>query len=127
MLMPPGPPPDYAMSAGTIFCMSGDEIYMDYSSALGPIDPQVFNGDTWVPALGYLEKVAELVQKSHDGKLSDAEYMILANQDLAELAQYEQQRDLTITLRSRRSCRNRRTARSASKSTTRKALRWSPG
>ena len=36
--------PDYAMSAGTVFCMSGDRIYMDYSSSLGPIDPQVFNG-----------------------------------------------------------------------------------
>jgi ClpP class serine protease len=33
--------PDYAMSAGTIFCMSGDKIFMDYASALGPIDPQV--------------------------------------------------------------------------------------
>ena len=36
--------PDYAMSAGTILCMSGDRIYMDYSSSLGPIDPQEFNG-----------------------------------------------------------------------------------
>ena len=33
--------PDFAMSAGTIFCMSGNKIYMDYSSSLGPIDPQV--------------------------------------------------------------------------------------
>lgn len=31
--------PDLAMSAGTIFCMSGDKIYMDYASSLGPIDP----------------------------------------------------------------------------------------
>ena len=45
--------PDYAMSAGTIFCMSGDKIFMDYSSSLGPIDPQVFNGTTYVPALGF--------------------------------------------------------------------------
>lgn len=43
---------------------SGDKICMDYSSALGPIDPQVFNGELWVPALGYLEKVEELVAKS---------------------------------------------------------------
>lgn len=35
--------PDYAYSAGTIFCMSGDKIYMDYYSVLGPIDPQVMN------------------------------------------------------------------------------------
>ena len=42
--------PDFAMSAGTIFCMSGNKIYMDYSSSLGPIDPQVWNGTQYVPA-----------------------------------------------------------------------------
>ena len=48
--------PDYAYSAGTIFCMSGDNIYMDYYSVLGPIDPQVQNKDgRWVAALGYLD------------------------------------------------------------------------
>jgi ClpP class serine protease len=36
--------PDAAFSAGTIFCLSGDKIYMDYSSSLGPIDPQIYNG-----------------------------------------------------------------------------------
>lgn len=46
--------PDYAMSAGALFAHSGDKLYMDYSSALGPIDPQVHNGTDWVPALGYL-------------------------------------------------------------------------
>lgn len=35
--------PDHAYSAGTILSMSGDEIYMDYHSVLGPIDPQVQN------------------------------------------------------------------------------------
>lgn len=35
--------PDYAYSAGTILCMSGDNIFMDYYSALGPIDPQIQN------------------------------------------------------------------------------------
>lgn len=49
--------PDCAMSAGTIFCMAGDKIWMGYYSSLGPIDPQVFNGKNWVPALGYLDKV----------------------------------------------------------------------
>ena len=43
--------PDFAFSAGTILCMAADRIYMDYSSSLGPIDPQVFNGKEWVPAL----------------------------------------------------------------------------
>lgn len=56
--------PDIAMSAGTIFCMSGDRIYMDYSSSLGPIDPQVWNEQQWVPALGYLDKVEEMLAKA---------------------------------------------------------------
>jgi hypothetical protein len=90
--------PDFALSAGTIFCMSGDCIYMDYSSSLGPIDPQVWNGKEWVPALGYLDKVDALLMKATNGTLTNAEFLILQNQDLAVLARYEQARDLTITL-----------------------------
>ena len=90
--------PDMAFSAGTILCMSGDQIYMDYSSALGPIDPQVWNGKEWVPALGYLDKVEQLLDKAADKKLSNAEFLILQNQDLALLSRYEQARDLTVTL-----------------------------
>jgi len=90
--------PDYAMSAGTIFCMSGDRIYMDYSSSLGPIDPQVFNGSHWVPALGYLDKVEEFIEKSKNNQLTQAEFLMLKEQDLAMLKSYEQARDLTISL-----------------------------
>ncbi|MBK6698725.1 MAG: ATP-dependent Clp protease proteolytic subunit [Saprospiraceae bacterium] len=90
--------PDYAMSAGTILCMSGDKIFMDYSSSLGPIDPQVYNGKNWVPALGYLDKVEELIKKSQDDKLTEAEFMLLQKIDLAELRSYEMARNLTIAL-----------------------------
>ena len=90
--------PDEAMSAGTIFCMAGDKIFMDYTSSLGPIDPQVFNGKDWVPALGYLDQVERMIQKSADDKLTDAELVILQNQDLAMLSQFEQAKNLTITL-----------------------------
>lgn len=90
--------PEYAMSAGTIFCMSGDKIYMDYSSSLGPIDPQVHNGKNWVPALGYLEKVNELMTKINAGGNVQAEFLLLRDQDLAMLRSYEQARDLTISL-----------------------------
>lgn len=90
--------PDFAMSAGTIFSMSGDKIFMDYSSSLGPIDPQVFNGTTYVPALGYLDKVNELLEKAQKGTISQAEFLILQNQDLAMLRSYEQAKELTITL-----------------------------
>jgi len=78
--------------------MSGDKIYMDYSSALGPIDPQVYNGTNWVPALGYLDKVEELIDKSAKGKLTQAELVMLTQQDLAMLRRHEQARDLTIAL-----------------------------
>lgn len=90
--------PDFALSAGTILCMSGDRIYMDYSSSLGPIDPQVWNGKEWVPALGYLDKVEQLLEKATQGTLSNAEFLVLQNQDLALLSRYEQARDLTVTL-----------------------------
>jgi membrane-bound ClpP family serine protease len=91
--------PDYAYSAGTIFCMSGDSIHMDYFSVLGPIDPQVQNKDgRWVPALGYLDKVDELITKSQTQGLSTAEYTLLRQIDLAELRAFEQARDLTIEL-----------------------------
>ncbi len=90
--------PDEAMSAGTIFCMAGDKIYMDYSSSLGPIDPQVHNGKQWVPALGYLDQVERMIAKSASGDLTDAELIILQNQDLAMLSRYEQAKNLTITL-----------------------------
>ncbi|MEO5356183.1 MAG: ATP-dependent Clp protease proteolytic subunit [Nitrospirae bacterium YQR-1] len=92
--------PDAAFSAGTIFCMSGDKIYMDYSSSLGPIDPQVYlkEKDTFVPALGYLDKVDELIKKSNNGTLSPAEFALLQSQDLAMLRSYEQAKELTIKL-----------------------------
>ena len=90
--------PDEAMSAGTIFAMSGDRIYMDYTSSPGPIDPQVHNGKEWVPALGYLDQVEKMIQKSADGTLTDAEFVILQNLDLAMLSRYEQAKNLTITL-----------------------------
>ena len=90
--------PDYAMSAGTIFCMAGDKIFMDYSSSLGPIDPQVHNGNNWVPALGYLDKVEELIGKSAAGSLTEAEFLILQKIDLAELRSYEMAKSLTVSL-----------------------------
>lgn len=95
--------PDAAYSAGTIFCMSGDNIFMDYSSSLGPIDPQVEvqapNGQTqWIPALGYLDKVNELIDKSLNNNISNAELIMLQKQDLAMLRRYEQAKELTIAL-----------------------------
>jgi hypothetical protein len=89
--------PDLAMSAGTIFCMSGDKIFMDYASSLGPIDPQVPTPDTgdYVPALGYLDKVEEITKKD---QLAPADIVLLKGLDLAKLALFEQGRDLSVDL-----------------------------
>jgi ClpP class serine protease len=91
--------PDYAYSAGTILCMSGDNIYMNYYSVLGPIDPQVENKDgKLVAALGYLDKINELLERARKDELSSAEFIILKDFDLAELRAYEQAKELAIDL-----------------------------
>ena len=90
----------YAMSAGTVLVMSGDEVYMDYSATLGPIDPQLPRGDQMpVPALGYLRQYERLIEKSRQGQLTQAEMAILLNNfDPGELYHFEQARDLSVEL-----------------------------
>lgn len=65
--------PDYAYSAGTVLALSGDEIYMDYYSILGPIDPQVPDeaGGTLLPGAGYLAKFRELADDINKARLID--------------------------------------------------------
>ncbi|WP_421738012.1 SDH family Clp fold serine proteinase [Caulobacter sp.] len=92
--------PNFAMSAGTVLVMSGDNIHMDYYSILGPIDPQVRNRDgQFVPALGYLEKYDELIRRSNRGSLSAAELAFLIQKfDPAQIHRFEQARDHSVDL-----------------------------
>lgn len=91
--------PNYAYSAGTVLVMCGDDIFMDYFSVLGPIDPQIQKDDKMVPALGYLEQYNRLIDKSNKGQLSTAELAFLINRfDPAELYMYEQAREMSISL-----------------------------
>lgn len=90
--------PDKAMSAGTVLVMSGDHIWMDYHSCLGPIDPQLILEQRLVPALSYLAQYEHLVAKSENGSLSTAELVLLQKLDLAELHQFELARELSIDL-----------------------------
>jgi Serine dehydrogenase proteinase len=93
--------PDYAYSAGTVLAMSGDAIFMDYFSRLGPIDPQIVRNDRLVPALGYCERYDDLIKKSADPNtpLTDAEISVLIGAfDQAELHEFEQARELSIEL-----------------------------
>ncbi|MBE9486547.1 MAG: hypothetical protein IMY82_05205 [Chloroflexi bacterium] len=59
--------PYMAMSAGTIFAMSGDEIIMGKNSYIGPTDPQVPNKDGfYVPAQALLTLVSDIQKKGED-------------------------------------------------------------
>lgn len=65
--------PNFAYSAGTVLVLSGDEIYMDYYSVLGPIDPQYETEDgKFVPGLGYLQKYDDLVRIINRAKTPEA-------------------------------------------------------
>ena len=92
--------PNYAFSAGTVLVMSGDAIYMDYYSRLGPIDPQVeVRGGGSVPALGYLIQYERLLEKAKKGDITTAETQLLIDGfDQAELYVYEQARELSVSL-----------------------------
>ena len=91
--------PNRAFSAGTVLALSGNAIHMDYYSRLGPIDPQVQSttGDQ-VPALGYLARYEDLLNKANRGQISEAEVALLLGFDQAELYMFDQARELTITL-----------------------------
>src|SRR5208282_1426593 len=91
--------PGYALSAGTILVMSGDAIYMDYFSILGPIDPQVeSSAGKPIPASGYLIRYEELLNKANNGQATTAEMELLLSFDQGELYSYDQARDLSIAL-----------------------------
>lgn len=92
--------PNYAFSAGTVLAMSGDAIYMDYYSRLGPIDPQVEKqGGNSVSALGYLERYEHLIKKAQSGTISTAEIQLLISGfDQGELYDYDQARELSVSL-----------------------------
>ena len=72
----------HAYSAGTVLVLSGDKIYMDYFSVLGPIDPQFQDdeGKSLLPGVGYLEKFREITERINNSDLNSP------NSTRAELA-----------------------------------------
>ncbi len=91
--------PVHAMSAGTVLALSGDKIYMDYFSRLGPIDPQLMDDNgNMVPALSYLRQYERLIEKSINGELATAELILLNKLDLAQLHQFELAAALSASL-----------------------------
>jgi membrane-bound ClpP family serine protease len=96
--------PSFAYSAGTVLVLSGDEIYMDYYSVLGPIDPQIDgeDGNGSVPGIGYLVKFNQLMKRINDdpdGLRTRAEMAYLVSKfDPAKLFFIEQAKDHAIEL-----------------------------
>ncbi len=95
--------PSFAYSAGTVLVLSGDEIYMDYYSVLGPIDPQIEGEDgAFVPGIGYLNKFGDLVDEINSdptGSQTRAQLAYLIKKfDPAKLFFIEQARDYSIRL-----------------------------
>jgi len=77
--------PHSAMSAATMFALSGDEILMFQRSQLGPIDPQI-SGPTSGPAQSIIDGFDEIkkeVEKS--GKLNGAFVPILNKMDVSTI------------------------------------------
>lgn len=83
--------PYMAMSAGTIFCMSGDELIMSESAYIGPIDPQVpSRGGMYVPAQAIMTLIAAIKARGDEqmkkGLKPDwTDVQILNNLDAKEL------------------------------------------
>ena len=83
--------PYMAMSAGTIWALSGNEIWMDQRAFLGPIDPQVPGKDgRFIPAqalLGLLKTIQERGQENiTKGQRPDwSDMLILQNMDAKEI------------------------------------------
>lgn len=90
--------PVEAMSAGTVLAMSGDAIYMDYFSRLGPIDPQVKREGAYVPALSYLRQYQKMVKKAAVNKLTNVDILMLRRLDLAELDDIELTKQMSESL-----------------------------
>lgn len=97
--------PNFAFSAGTVMVMAGNDIYMDYFSVLGPIDPQIQvpaqvpGQSDWVSASGFLVWYDRLVEKSRKGTITTAELQLLMEKfHPAEMYRYEQARNLSRVL-----------------------------
>lgn len=59
--------PSFCMSAGTLFALSGDQIWMTDRACLGPVDPQVPTaGGRYVPAQALLSLLSEIQQQGDE-------------------------------------------------------------
>jgi len=99
--------PSMCMSAGTIWALSGNQIWMDERAFIGPIDPQVQTRDgRWVPAQALLVLIKEIQDKGAPhvmaGRNPDWTHIqILNNIDPREIGNTISQSQYSIQLASR--------------------------
>lgn len=78
--------PGYAKSAGTIMAMAGDEILMDSTSALGPIDAQMSQNNKTFSAHAFLQGLEKIKDEvAAKGALNRAYVPILQNTSIGEI------------------------------------------
>lgn len=83
--------PYMSMSAGTIFCMSGDELIMDDAAFFGPIDPQVpSKNGLFVPAQSLMTLISTIQKRGQEQVLKGmrpdwTDIQILNNLDPKEI------------------------------------------
>ncbi|NLI62903.1 MAG: Clp protease ClpP, partial [Methanosarcinaceae archaeon] len=91
--------PGSAKSAGTIFAMSGNEILMGATSALGPIDAQILSNGKKLSAGAFLQDLEKIKKESEkDGKMNPAYAPIMQQISLGEIQQCENAQNLSKTL-----------------------------
>jgi len=82
--------PGYAKSAGTIMAMAGDEILMDSTSALGPIDAQISQNNKRFSAHAFLEGLEKIkTEVAATGTLNRSFIPILQNISPGEIQECE--------------------------------------
>lgn len=82
--------PGMAKSAGTIMVMGGDEILMDYMSALGPIDAQIQFESKQFSAEALIKGFEKIKQESEDTKSLNRAYIPLLQRILPGDLQHAQ-------------------------------------
>jgi hypothetical protein len=91
--------PGYAKSAATIMAMAADEILMEPSSALGPIDAQIIQAGKRYSAHAFLEGLEKIKKEVEEtGKLNLAYVPILQNISPGEIQTCENLRDYSRKL-----------------------------
>ncbi|MGV3695477.1 SDH family Clp fold serine proteinase [Flavobacterium sp.] len=92
-----------AMSAGTIFAMSGNEIIMSRTSQLGPTDPQQRQRDgNFLPLQGVLHEFDEIKKRidegAKSGKLDVSDQILLQSMNLKEVGFARNQTQYSVDL-----------------------------